>query len=118
MDVAVANVSKKDIQEVKALLNPPKGVKDVFEAVHILRTGQVPQWNDCKKEMANPNDYITSLNALNAKRDQIQAKNIKKVATYAAREDFTPQNMKKKSAASAWLCEFVLAMIEYSTAGQ
>ena len=68
--------------------------------------------------MANPNDYIVNLNALNAKRDQIQAKNIKKAATYAAKDDFTPQIMKTKSAACAWLCEFVLAMIEYNTAGQ
>ena len=55
------NVSKKDIQEVKALANPPQGVKDVFTAVAIIQKGVEPTWADIKKEMANPDNYIANL---------------------------------------------------------
>ena len=85
MNVAVSNVNKRDIQEVKAFANPPKGVKEVFEAVHILKTGQVPEWVDLKKEMNNPEAYVSKLFALNANKDQIPKKNIQKLGTYTAR---------------------------------
>ena len=41
LDTAVSNVLKRDIQEIKAFANPPKGVQEVFQAVHVLRTGVV-----------------------------------------------------------------------------
>ena len=62
LHVAVSNVTKGDIQEVKALTNPPVGVKEVFEAYLVLKNGVVPaSWNDCKKEMADPNNFIANL---------------------------------------------------------
>ena len=36
LSVAVSNVKKADIQEIKAFANPPAGVKDVFAAVHLI----------------------------------------------------------------------------------
>ena len=64
LNVAVANVYKRDIQEVKALMNPPAGVKEVFVAVHVLRTGKEAEWGELKKTMANPDSYISDLTGL------------------------------------------------------
>ena len=61
LNVAVANITKRDIQEVKAFSNPPAGVKEVFEAVHVIDKGVVPEWLEIKKEMANPDTYIINL---------------------------------------------------------
>ena len=83
IDAAVARVSKSDLTELKAFLNPPVAVKKALEAVHILKTGQkAADWAEIKKSLANPNIYLKELAELNENRDNIPKANFKKLAPY------------------------------------
>ena len=51
MDVAVSRLKKSDFTEIKSLANPPQSVKDMFEAVNVLKTGKPGTWAEFRKEM-------------------------------------------------------------------
>ena len=61
MDVAVSRLKKSDFTEIKSLANPPQSVKDMFEAVNVLKTGKPGTWAEFRKEMAKPENYMASL---------------------------------------------------------
>ena len=62
LDAVLKKFSKGDITELKALNKPPQLVKTCLEAVLILlgAPGE-PTWMDAKKEMADPNAFLTKI---------------------------------------------------------
>eukprot|EP00441_Pelagodinium_beii_P004847 CAMPEP_0197703776 /NCGR_PEP_ID=MMETSP1338-20131121/125607_1 /TAXON_ID=43686 ORGANISM="Pelagodinium beii, Strain RCC1491" /NCGR_SAMPLE_ID=MMETSP1338 /ASSEMBLY_ACC=CAM_ASM_000754 /LENGTH=685 /DNA_ID=CAMNT_0043287675 /DNA_START=74 /DNA_END=2132 /DNA_ORIENTATION=+ len=103
LPAANASLSKADIQELKALGKPPIGVGVVLEAVCIL-LNEPPDWKTSQKLMSNPAKFLARISAFGT---HIPAGVLEKLAPYISREDFTPEDLKKRSAACAGLCKWV-----------
>mmetsp|Transcript_96563 Transcript_96563/g.171682 ORF Transcript_96563/g.171682 Transcript_96563/m.171682 type:complete len:518 (+) Transcript_96563:61-1614(+) len=100
---AISNIDKADIQELKALGKPPIGVGVVLEAVCIL-LNEPPDWKTSQKLMSNPAKFLARISAFGT---HVPAGVLEKLAPYISREDFTPEDLKKRSAACAGLCKWV-----------
>jgi len=127
LDAAVASLKslkKEDITEVKALTNPPAGVKIVMEGVCIMFgvkpnriNGEKPgekiddYWPQTGKLLQNPGKFLDSLFAFD--KENISASAIKKIKPYIDNPVFTPQNIAKVSKACTAICSWVRAMDKY-----
>jgi len=125
---SLKNLTRNDIVEVKALKNPPAGVKLVMEACCIMfahkpkmvadnTPGAKPgakladYWEASTKMIADPTTFLDSL--MNYDKDNIPADIIKKIDNYMTREDFTPESIAKVSKACTSICMWVRAMHTY-----
>ncbi|GAX80571.1 hypothetical protein CEUSTIGMA_g8008.t1 [Chlamydomonas eustigma] len=128
LDAAVAslkNLSRNDVVEVKAMQNPPSGVKLVMEATCIMfdekpkmvddpnKMGKkiANYWDASKKILNDPTKFLDSL--LTYDKDNISDSVIKKVEPYIQMEEFTPEAVSKVSKACTSICMFVRAMYVY-----
>ncbi|EGD83038.1 dynein heavy chain 2 [Salpingoeca rosetta] len=122
---ALDTLKPSDIGEVKAMKNPPAGVKMVMEAVCIMKqvkpdrikdpggSGNMVQdyWGPSKR-MLGDMKFLQSLKDYD--KDNIPPKTIKVIRDkYAADENFRPEKLQKVSAAAVGLCSWVLAMEVY-----
>eukprot|EP00002_Diphylleia_rotans_P035998 TRINITY_DN7896_c0_g1_i2.p1 TRINITY_DN7896_c0_g1~~TRINITY_DN7896_c0_g1_i2.p1 ORF type:complete len:4263 (-),score=670.67 TRINITY_DN7896_c0_g1_i2:89-12877(-) len=119
---ALNSLSKRDIVEVKSMLNPPQGITYVVEAVCILM-GRRPRkvdgpkgqkvddyWSEAKLMMNDPH-FIQKLMAYD--RDNISEDTMAKLRPYLDNPAFTPSNVEKSSVAGKSLCAWVRAMEKY-----
>ncbi|MEW5298366.1 MAG: hypothetical protein WDW36_001498 [Sanguina aurantia] len=128
LDAAVASLkslSRNDIVEIKALQNPPAGVKLVMEATCIMfdekprmrddpaRLGKkLPDYWDASKKLLNdPTRFLESLFAYD--KENIPDHVIKKVEPHMHMEEFTPEAVSKVSKACTSICMWVRAMYVY-----
>jgi dynein heavy chain len=120
---ALKSLTKNDITEVKALKNPPKGVKVCMEAVCIMLE-QTPDRVDSEDKKSKVDDYWKPAQKLladstfmqqlfNYDKDNIKKEVIKKVTPYIENPDFDPKVMEKVSKAANGLCKWVRAMHVY-----
>ena len=86
-------LEKKAIDEMKAFIHPPEGVKNVLAAVATMMGHQDCSWTESKKMMANPNHFIGMINAYD--RDNVSAANLAKVRKFTSQDDFLPQVIMK-----------------------
>ncbi len=107
---AVDSLDKKDISEMKALQNPPAGVRMVMEAICCM-FGIKNDWDSAKKMMAQ-SDFLKSLQ--DYKAEQLTPQVSKKLQPYLTNELFTEEKMFGISQAAAALCKWTLAMVVYS----
>jgi len=129
LDMAVQCLKKlkaDHIREVKALANPPGGVRLACEAVCIM-FGMKPvkkndpntpgkkiddYWETSQKELlADPKKLLDQLMGFD--KDNIPDKVISAVDPYMEREDFDPAAIKKASIACEAMCLWVRAMYKY-----
>jgi len=121
---ALQTLSKSDIVEVKAMKKPPPGVRLTMEAVSILmgvKPKKVPNhdgkgkiddyWEAAQKQLLGDPKFLQRL--VEFDKDSISEAVMEKVKPYTARDDFTPENIKKASVAAAGLCKWVHAMVVY-----
>eukprot|EP00945_MAST-04E_sp_MAST-4E-sp1_P004103 g4103.t1 len=122
---ALNSLTKGDITEVKAMKNPPHGVKVTMEAVCLmfaLKPARVKDpdnpsrkindyWPVAQKELLGDPKFLPKLMAYD--RDNIDVEIVEKVGLFCERDDFTPALVKKSSKACAGLCQWVHAMIMY-----
>ncbi|KAF4757736.1 Dynein heavy chain 1, axonemal, partial [Perkinsus olseni] len=114
------------IQEVKALANPPGGVKLTLEAICIMfevkptmkndpeRPGKktADYWESAKSQvLSDPKGLLEKLFAYD--KDNIPDKVISNIEPYINREDFDPAAIKKASVACEALCMWARAMFKY-----
>eukprot|EP00746_Dinoflagellata_sp_MGD_P065558 gnl/MRDRNA2_/MRDRNA2_27306_c0_seq1.p1 gnl/MRDRNA2_/MRDRNA2_27306_c0~~gnl/MRDRNA2_/MRDRNA2_27306_c0_seq1.p1 ORF type:complete len:1713 (+),score=337.76 gnl/MRDRNA2_/MRDRNA2_27306_c0_seq1:612-5141(+) len=129
LDAAVACLKKlkaDHIREVKALANPPNGVKLCMEAVCIMfavkpvkkNDPNIPgkkiddYWEAAQRELLKePKKLLDDL--MSYEKDNIPDPVIKKIQTYIERDDFEPAQIKKSSAACEAICMWVRAMYKY-----
>eukprot|EP00930_Biecheleria_cincta_P014239 TRINITY_DN1233_c0_g1_i1.p1 TRINITY_DN1233_c0_g1~~TRINITY_DN1233_c0_g1_i1.p1 ORF type:complete len:4262 (-),score=887.85 TRINITY_DN1233_c0_g1_i1:333-13118(-) len=119
-------LKKEHIQEVKALANPPGGVRLACEAVCIMfqhKPQKVADPNNPAKKiddywpvakgtvLADPKKLLDDL--MNFDKDNIPDKVISSITAYIEREDFDPAAIKKASIACEALCLWVRAMYTY-----
>lgn len=121
---ALNTLKPSDIGEVKAMKNPPSGVKLVMEAVCVMKqikadrvkdpdSGMMVEdfWGPSKRILGDLK-FLQSLKEFD--KDNIPGPVIKIIREkYATNTDFDPEALKKVSAACVGLCSWVLAMEVY-----
>ncbi|KAF2360955.1 Dynein heavy chain AAA module D4 [Trinorchestia longiramus] len=120
--VALNTIKQDDIVFIKAMKNPPSGVKLVMEAICVLLgekpdripdplgTGKMVEeyWSVSKRMLG---DIKFKENLLNFDKEHISPKAIQIIRTrYRDNEEFKPEKIKVASKASESLCKWVLAM--------
>jgi dynein heavy chain, axonemal len=111
---AVACLEVKAIQELKSLQNPPPDCLLVTKAVLILRGERKNHaWNNAQKMMGNPKAFLDQIKSYDG--DNIDEKLLGDVAPILALENFTYENMLKKSSAAANLCKWVINIVRYNS---
>ena len=122
---ALNTLTKNDITEVKALKNPPSGVKIVMEAVCILKGIKPKRINDPNNPVKKIDDYWPPSQALLGEstfladlqkfdKDNIPQPIIDKIKVYVSNPDFEPEIIRKASKAAYGLCCWVRAMEAYN----
>ena len=119
---AIDSVKKQDIQMCKSLANPPEAVKDVVALVAIVldhvkvKNGKKkdPDWADCQKMMNVPPTLVAKLKELDFAA--IPPEKIKDLQKYMANhpQEYTVENIKKKSSACAGMIDYVNNLIDAS----
>jgi len=121
---SLKSLNKNDITEIKALQNPPVGVRLVMEAVCIMQ-GVKPKmvagekmgskvadyWSVCGPLLQNPQKFLESLFKFD--KDNIPDSVIQKIQPYIDNTDFTPLAISKVSKACTSICSWVRAMHKY-----
>ncbi|ORX42989.1 hypothetical protein BCR36DRAFT_361700 [Piromyces finnis] len=122
---ALDTLKKQDIDEVKAMKNPPAGVKLVMEAVCVMRdikpekipdpsgSGKMVQdyWKPSVK-MIGDGKFLSVLKDYD--KDNIPPHIIKKIRTiYLPNSEFKPEKVRNASSAAEGLCRWVIAMEAY-----
>ncbi|KAL7754356.1 hypothetical protein RI367_000337 [Sorochytrium milnesiophthora] len=122
---ALDTLKKSDIDLVKAMKNPPDGVKLVMEAVCVMKdikpdkipdpAGTGKMLNDYWKtslKMIGDSRFLESLKMYD--KDNIQPHIIKKIrTTFVTNSEFRPEKVRNASSAAEGLCSWVLAMEAY-----
>lgn len=124
-------LSKEELRELKAMKNPPDGVKLVMEAVCLMldvkpKRVQNPKtlkkeddfWTPAQGLLNDPGWLKNTLKAYNRNdQDEIMQINdaiVKKVKQpYVENKKFDPEQIQKASSAACGLCKWVIAMIKY-----
>ncbi|KAJ0398628.1 hypothetical protein P43SY_007486 [Pythium insidiosum] len=130
LDAAVQclnKLKKSDIDEVKALKNPPHGVRLTMEAACIIFGIKPTMKNDPDKAGQKVKDYWESAQKTilsNAKKlmedmlkfdkDNINEKIIQELDRYIEMEEFQPASVRKASVACEAICMWVRAMHTYN----
>merc|ERR1719491_568493 len=121
VDSSLDTLHKGDIQELKALCKPPAGVDLVCAAVMQLQAGIDPNidvdehgapkdvsWKGSQKMICNPTKFLNNLKSFKACIDSgmVPQDNIERARGVQLQmgDDFSKENMAKKSAAVAGLC--------------
>ncbi|KAF4673078.1 Dynein heavy chain 1, axonemal [Perkinsus chesapeaki] len=131
LEEAVRCLSKlkaEHVREVKAMTNPPSGVKLTMEAVCIMFSIKPVRKNDPNKLGAKIDDYWESAqkellqdpkklldSLMHYDKENIPDAVIEKITPYIEREDFDPQAIKKASVACEAICMWARAMFKYNT---
>ena len=123
---SLKSLQRSDIVEVKAMRNPPAGVKLVMEATCIM-FGEKPKmvddpnkvgkkiadyWEQSTKLVSQPDKFLDSL--LTYDKENISDAVIKKIEPYISDEGFTPEAISKASKACTSICMWVRAMYTYN----
>jgi dynein heavy chain len=129
LDVAVKclkSLKLSHLQEVKALANPPAGVKLTMEAVCIMFNikavkkndpntpgKKIDDWWEAAKQgpLSDPKGLLEDL--FHYDKDNIPESVITKIKSYIDREDFDPSVIKKASVACEAICMWTRAMYKY-----
>ncbi|KAL8008233.1 putative dynein heavy chain region D6 P-loop domain, dynein heavy chain, domain-2 [Plasmopara halstedii] len=122
---ALDTIKPSEINEVKAMSNPPAGVKFVCEGVCVMlgiKPARIPDpqdpskrimdfWGPSQKMLSDPT-FITTLKKFD--KDNLDPKTMKLVVSkYISDENFSPEKAEKASKAAAGLCKWVHAMALY-----
>ncbi|CAN0405179.1 unnamed protein product, partial [Ascophyllum nodosum] len=119
------SLKKSDIDEVKSLKTPPKGVKLTMEVCCLMfdvkpvkikdpDSGKKVDdfWEPAKKQLlADARGFMDSL--VKFDKDNIPDRIIKKVEPFQSNPDFTPEQIEKASKACTAICMWALAMYQY-----
>lgn len=121
---ALKTLTRNDLNEVKALSNPPKGVILTLEAVCKVMAippimvkppdgfKKVPNWLEtAKKHLLNRPKLIEDLE--NFDKDNIEPEIIVEIEPMYNNPEFVPDKIKRSSTAAKGLCMWVRAMYQY-----
>ncbi|KNC54636.1 dynein heavy chain 2 [Thecamonas trahens ATCC 50062] len=123
--VALSELDRTDLVEIKAMQNPPAGVKMVMSATCIM-FGKRPQkvdvpgaigkkqddyWPVARQLLSNPMQLLNSM--YDFPKDNIPEATIAKIQPYIEDPDFEPEKVVRVSVACKSICMWVRAMEKY-----
>ena len=108
---ALDTLDRGDITEMKAYASPAEEIVLVVSAVCLL-CGRKETWDEGKKLMNNPNDFINTLK--NYDKDNIKDNLLKKLKKYTEDPRFEPEKIARKSNAAKSICMWARALDNYS----
>jgi dynein heavy chain len=108
---ALDTLNKGDIIEMKSFPKPPDDLVFVLGAVCLL-LDQKESWEEAKKLMNNPENFINSLKTFN--KDNIKEAKLRKLKKYTQDPRFDPKLIEKKSLAGKSICQWAKAIDNYS----
>jgi len=108
---ALDTLNKADITEMKAYSSPAEEIVLVISAVCLL-VGKKENWDEGKKLMSNPNEFIETLKTYD--KDNIKESLLKKLKKYTGDARFEPGNIGKKSGAAKSICMWARAIDNYA----
>jgi len=106
---AVECLDKSMLTELKSLPKPPAGVEKVTACCLILLEQEYKnhlKWDRAKKMMANVDQFKNLLKNYDGRT--MPESEVPKIEVFTKDPEFTPDNMKSKSAAAANLCTWVV----------
>lgn len=112
-EAAVQCLTKQSIQELKSLPKPPAECVEVTTTVLMLR-GETKNysWQAATKMMNNPVKFIAEISEYDGR--DIADSILSKIAPILAKPFFNVDVMKGKSQAAAYLCEYVINIVEFN----
>ncbi|XP_077995609.1 dynein axonemal heavy chain 10-like isoform X2 [Glandiceps talaboti] len=108
--LALEDLEKSDVTEIRSFAKPPKPVQSVLECVVVLRGIKEVSWKSAKGMMAEPN-FLKSLQEMDV--DNISQAQVRTVRGFLKEMNITPIEMKDISKAGAGLLKFVNAVMGY-----
>ncbi|XP_033627732.1 dynein heavy chain 10, axonemal-like [Asterias rubens] len=108
--IALQDLDKSDVTEIRAFAKPPKLVQMVCECIVVLRGIREVSWKSAKAMMAEAN-FLKSLTEMDV--DGIGQTQVKTVRGFLKDMDTTAEEMKSVSRAGAGLFKFVFAVMGY-----
>lgn len=108
---AVQSVSKRDLDEIRSLIMPPEGVRDVLEGVVKLLGIPDTSWKGIKSTMSRLKDEILNFNARNI--TPAIERSVQELLSVKG-SSFEEANAARVSKACAPLAKWVKANIQYS----
>jgi len=112
---AVNCLEVKIIQDLKALANPPWQCAEVTKAVLILLKGEKKNhaWQNAQKMMNNPKKFLEEIQVFDG--DNIDDWKLEMLKPILAEEWFTKDIMLGKSQAAAFMCGWVVNIVQYNS---
>lgn len=108
---ALETLDRGDITELKAYANPAAEIVLILQAVCLL-LGRPETWEEAKKLMAQPQDFLAKLKAY--AKDTIKERLLTKLKKYTQDPRFEPKAIAKKSRAAMSLCMWARAIDNYA----
>ncbi|CAH1801914.1 unnamed protein product [Owenia fusiformis] len=108
--LALEDLDKSDVTEIRSFAKPPKPVQIVCECIVVLRGIREVSWKSAKSMLSESN-FLKSLTELDV--DGIGTKQVTTVKGFLKEMDMTVAEMKATSRAGAGLLKFVEAVLGY-----
>ncbi|KAL8575827.1 Dynein heavy chain 10, axonemal [Nucella lapillus] len=108
--LALDDLDKSDVTEIRSFAKPPKAVQTVCECIAIVRGLKEISWKSAKGMMSDPN-FLKQLKEMDV--DSITSKQTSAVKALLKDMDMTIDEMKSISRAGAGLLKFVEAVMGY-----
>lgn len=108
--LALDDLDKNDVTEIRSFAKPPKPVQTVCECIVVLKGIKEVSWKSAKGMMSEAN-FLKSLKEMDV--DNIGSKQVATTKGFLKDMDISLQEMKEKSRAGAGLMKFVIAVTGY-----
>ncbi|ELU10552.1 hypothetical protein CAPTEDRAFT_221643 [Capitella teleta] len=108
--LALDDLDKNDVTEIRSFAKPPKPVQTVCECIVVLKGIKEVSWKSAKGMMSEAN-FLKSLKEMDV--DNITTKQVSTAKGFIKEMDISLQDMKEKSRAGAGLMKFVVAVTGY-----
>ncbi|CAF0762898.1 unnamed protein product [Adineta steineri] len=109
-NLALEQLTKRDIGEVKAYIHPPSQIEKVMKALMILK-GKEDTWDEAKKDLANV-DFIKTLTKF--PKDDITDRTLRRMQPFINDSELIPEKLKGVSSAASALCTWIRAVESYA----
>ncbi|CAH8587314.1 unnamed protein product [Heterobilharzia americana] len=109
--LALDDLDKSDVTEIRSFAKPPKAVQVVSECICVFKGFKEISWKTAKGMMSDTN-FLQSLQTMDV--DNITAKQSSTVKDYLDKSKVTMDEMKSVSKAGTGLLKFVVAVLGYS----
>ena len=110
---SVSNIKRQHLTEVRAMNNPPAGVKLVLESVCTLLGHRIDGWKTIQGIMRR-DDFIASIVGYDNEKQMTKTHRLKMQNEYISKEDFTYERANRASKACGPLVQWVQAQVNYS----